>query len=335
MPERERPARQRVALCLTVLNEADNLDALFASVAAQTRQPDEIVVVDGGSTDGTPDVVRAWQERGLPIALRVQAGANISAGRNAAISQAASPIVAVTDAGVRLDPRWLAALTAPFDGPDPPDVVSGFFRSSPRSAFETALGATTLPDATEIDPARFLPSSRSVAFRRSAWERAGGYPEWLDYCEDLLFDFALQDAGCRFAWAPDAVVHFRPRPTARTFYLQYYRYARGDGKADLWRKRHAIRYATYLGLPLGLLAARSQRWLLLPMALAVTGYLRRPYWRLWPVLPTLSPTERAVALAWVPLIRLIGDVAKMAGYPVGWVWRLRHRAEIPPDHPRR
>src|SRR3954471_16043733 len=104
-----------VALCLTVLNEADNLDALFASVAAQTRQPDEIVVVDGGSTDRTPEVIRAWQPRGPPLTLVVQAGANISAGRNAAISRATTPIIAVTDAGVRLEPGWLAALTAPFD----------------------------------------------------------------------------------------------------------------------------------------------------------------------------------------------------------------------------
>ena len=38
---------------------------------------------------------------------------------------------------------------------------------------------------------------------------------------------------------------FVPRESLRSFWTQYYRYARGDGKADLWRKRHAIRYATY------------------------------------------------------------------------------------------
>lgn len=328
-------AVHRVALCLTVLNEAGSLADLFASVAAQTRPPNEIVVVDGGSTDGTVGVVQGWQQRGLPIALLVQPGASISAGRNLAIRQAQSPIVAVTDAGVRLEPGWLAALTAPFDTPDPPDVVAGFFQSAPRSAFEAALGATTLPNADEIRPERFYPSSRSVAFTRAAWEQVGGYPEWLDYCEDLLFDFALEDAGFRRVWAPGAVVHFRPRPSARAFFLQYYRYARGDGKADLWRKRHAIRYATYLGVPVGLLLARHRPMLLAPMLLAAAGYVRRPYRRLAPALPALTVTERLTALAWVPAIRLIGDVAKLIGYPVGLLWRLRHCAEIPPGHPRR
>ena len=327
--------QRRVSLCLTVLNEADNLDALFASVAVQTRLPDEIVIVDDGSTDGTVSVVQRWQARGFPIALLTAPGANISAGRNLAISHAASEIVAVTDAGVRLEPGWLAELTAPFEAADRPDMVAGFFRSDPRSPFETALGATTLPGVQEIRPERFYPSSRSVAFTRQAWQLAGGYPEWLDYCEDLLFDFALEDEGCRRAWAPDAIVHFRPRSSPRAFFLQYYRYARGDGKADLWRKRHLIRYVTYLAVPLGLLAARRRPWLLGPMALAAALYVRRPYLRLWPALGALDRRQQLAALAWVPAIRLLGDVAKMIGYPAGLAWRLRHRDDIPADHPRR
>ena len=324
-----------VSLCLTVLNEADNLDALFASVVAQTRLPDEIVVVDGGSVDGTVAVVERWQARGVPIVLVMVPGANISAGRNVAISRARSEIVAVTDAGVRLDPGWLAALTAPFDAADPPDVVAGFFRSDPQTPFELALGATTLPTVEEIDPERFYPSSRSVAFTRQAWQLAGGYPEWLDYCEDLLFDFALEDEGCRQAWAPDAVAHFRPRSSPRAFWLQYYRYARGDGKADLWRRRHLIRYTAYLGLPVGLLLARRWPWLLGPGILVAGMYVRRPYLRLYPQLAALDRREQLAALAWVPLIRLIGDLAKMAGYPAGRLWRLRHADDIPDAHPRR
>jgi glycosyltransferase involved in cell wall biosynthesis len=318
-------ADRLVALCLTVLDEGTTVDELFASIAAQTRRPDEIVVVDGGSTDGTAERIAAWRERGLPIELLVEPGATIAAGRNRAIAHADAAIVAVTDAGVRLEPGWLAALAEPFERPDPPDVAAGFFRPDPRTTFELALGATTLPALADVRPKHFLPSSRSVAFTRAAWARVGGYPEWLDYCEDLVFDLALRAAGCRFAWAPEAVAAFRPRPTPRAFFRQYFRYARGDGKADLWRKRHALRYATYFSLPLALALARSRPRLLFPLVLAAAGYVRRPYARLLPQLEPLPPRDQVVAVVWVPLIRLIGDVAKMLGYPVGTTWRLRRR----------
>jgi glycosyltransferase involved in cell wall biosynthesis len=313
----------RVALVVTVLNEAATIDALLASVAAQTRLPDEIRIVDGGSSDDTVVRAQAWAARGLPLAVDVRPGANIAAGRNTGIAATSAPLIAVTDAGVELAPDWLAQLVAPFRDPTV-DVVAGFFRAAPRTAFEYALGATTLPLEDEIDPARFLPSSRSVAFRRTAWARVGGYPEWLDYCEDLVFDLALRRAGCRFVWQPQAIAYFRPRPTLGAFFRQYYLYARGDGKADLWRSRHAIRYTTY-GVLLPLLLALSRRHAAAALALLLLGgaYVRRPYQRLWRLTAGQPAAVRLAALPLPPLIRLTGDVAKMLGYPVGVLWRWR------------
>ena len=62
-----------------------------------------------------------------------------------------------------------------------------------------------------VDPERFLPSSRSVAFLKADWAACDGYPEWLDYCEDLVYDLALRERYGQFAFAPRALVHFRPR----------------------------------------------------------------------------------------------------------------------------
>lgn len=255
-------------------------------------------------------------------------GANISEGRNAAIRAATGDVICSTDAGVRLDPQWLAEITAPFNVPDgAPDVVSGFFVPDPRTVFETALAATTLPALADIRPDHFLPSSRSIAFRKEAWAKVHGYPEWLDYGEDLVFDFALRAAGCRFVFAPQALVHFRPRPTLGAFFKQYYRYARGDGKANLWLKRHLLRYFTYL-VALPLLLSFSYTSLLLALPLWLLGTLAMfytPYKRLLPLVDRLSFVQRLVAYAWVPIIRVMGDVAKMLGYPVGVWWRLRVR----------
>ena len=302
-------------MIVTVLNESDSIDALLESIAAQSLPPDEIVIADGGSTDATLDHVRDWSTR-LPLNVLCQEGANISRGRNAAIAATQAELIAVTDAGVRLDREWLARLHARMTSEV--DVVSGFFVADPHTLFEHVLGATTLPAIGDIKQGSFLPSSRSVLFRRAAWQAVGGYPDWLDYCEDLVFDLALGRAGCRFVFAPDAIARFRPRRTLASFARQYYLYARGDGKADLWRLRHAVRYATYL-LTMVLLISRSPlRWLL---PLGAIAYMRRPVERMH--VERMGWRQRVIAVGLVPVIRLVGDVGKMLGYPVGVVWRMR------------
>ncbi len=331
----------RVSVVATVLNERANVDRLLRSLAAQTRPPDEVVICDGGSSDGTVERIRELADElasRLP-AVRVLAapGANISRGRNVAIEAAAGPIIAVTDAGVRLAPNWLEELTLAWARPnDPPLAVAGFFLPDVQGAFETAMAATVLPQRNEINPESFLPSSRSVAFTRQAWQQVGGYPEWLDYCEDLLFDFGINDLRTRrasgFDWAPDALVYFRPRTSLRSFWTQYSRYARGDGKADLWRKRHAIRYLTWLvAVPLLVghaLWGRFARWLgWVALLGGLALYCLRPIRRLLALRSeaALSPAQTLQALGLIPLIRLTGDWAKMAGYPVGLLWRRRNR----------
>jgi glycosyltransferase involved in cell wall biosynthesis len=308
-------ARERTSLIVTVLDEASSIDALLHSVGQQTCPPDEVVVVDGGSSDTTLESLEVWSTR-LPLKVIEAPGANIAQGRNLAIASARGDVIAVTDAGVRLDRDWLAQLQAAL--PRGVDVVSGFFKGDPRSVFERALGATTLPWIEDVRAEAFLPSSRSVLFRRSAWQQAGGYPEWLDYCEDLVFDLALRRAGCRFAFVPGAIAWFRPRRSLAAFFRQYYVYARGDGKAGLWWRRHAVRYATY-AVAATLVWRRSPAAWLLPLGAA--AYMRRPYQRLG--LDGLTSGEKLVALGLVPAIRVVGDVAKMLGYPVGVAWRLR------------
>src|SRR5438093_1607045 len=176
---------------MTVRNEAGSLRALLESVLAQTLRPAEVVIADGGSTDGTVEIARGYGDR-LPVRVLDVPGANISEGRNAAIRAAGCELVAVTDAGVRLDPRWLEKLARPLLG-ESADVAYGFFVADPHTPFERAMGATVLPSVTDIRPEAFLPSSRSVAFRKQAWAKAGGYPEWLDYCEDLVFDMRMKE----------------------------------------------------------------------------------------------------------------------------------------------
>ena len=323
----------RVSVVSTVLNEAESLPRLLDSLAAQTRAPDEVIICDGGSADGTLQLLEAENR----VLLRVvqQSGANISQGRNVAIGIATGDVIAVTDAGVHLSPQWLEKLIAPFED-TAVQAVAGTFVPAPQTVFEIAMGATVLPEVHELaDTDRYPPSSRSVAFRKSAWKMVAGYPEWIDYCEDVIFDLRLRAQFGRFAFAPEAVAAFRPRPNLRAFWRQYYRYARGDGKANLWPGQHVARYATFLVGPVLLIVGLVLcSWLVVfASPLPLLGVIGLRSWRPWRRLMRdwgdLSLAQKTQAALWVPVIRVVGDVAKMAGYPAGVVWRWRHRAQMP------
>ncbi len=332
----------RVSVVATVYNEGTSIRILMDSLLDQTRMPDEIVICDGGSADNTVDLLKEYAGRAPCLRIVAETGANISRGRNLAVKEATGTVIACTDAGVRLAPNWLEKLVAPFEEGMPAQkgnvvAVAGFFVPEVSGPYEVAMGATVLPQVEEIEPSGFLPSSRSVAYSKALWQRVGGYPEWLDYCEDLVFDLrvAAAERAPAFAWAPEAVAHFRPRPDLKSFWQQYYRYARGDGKADLWRVRHAVRYATYLVLIPALLGhalwGQEARWLGW-IGLLVGGMVNcaLPWRRLRKLARGLSVVEQVGAAMCVPVVRLVGDAAKMAGYPVGlfWRWRNRHRPEI-------
>ena len=273
----------RVSVIVTVLNEAQSLPTLLDSLEQQSTPPDEIVLVDGGSVDGSWELLQQ-HEGNLPLRMFQEPGTTIAQGRNSAIAEATGEIIAVTDAGVQLPLRWLEELLRPFESEET-QAVAGFFRAAPTTLFELTLGATTLPALEEINPASFLPSSRSVAFTKAAWEAAGGYPDWLDYGEDLVFDLRLRSLGVRFVWAPLAEARYRPRTSLWAFFRQYYHYARGDGKADLWFKAAPD--------PLRLVSSRLAAFLgSLRRAVAVGTVGGRRCGLLLPALP------QAVALAW-------------------------------------
>lgn len=325
----------KISVVMTVFNEAATIEKVLLTLAAQTHKPDEVVIVDGGSGDNTVACIRQFQQQNshlLNLKLVVQPGTNISQGRNLAIRSASHATIAVTDAGVKLKADWLACLSTPFKikGAQPVEVVAGFFRADPdpTSPWEIALGATTLPVETEIQPTKFLPSSRSVAFTKQAWYAAGGYPEWLDYCEDLIFDLNLKRCGYEFKWCPAALAYFRPRPTPLAFFRQYYHYARGDGKAELFLKRHLLRYLTYcIFAPLATWLCSRHPWLWPLLIGAGLAYVRTPYRRLFKnvtAFQQLPLTGQVQTILWVPVIRVIGDVAKMCGYPLGLKWRWKY-----------
>lgn len=297
----------KVSLITTVLNAGDRVERFLTSVSWQTRQPDEVVVVDGGSTDGTLEVLRDAEG----ITLLEEPRANIARGRNAAIAAATHDVIAVSDADCVLEPDWLEKLLEPLEAGA--DVSMGFYRPLAESFLQRAMACVNLPDAEELDEARFMPSGRSVAYTREALERAGGYPEWLDIGEDMFVNHRFRELGLDMRLAKDAVADWPLRDSLGATWRQYFRYARGDAIAGMYPERHALRFGVYSGA----LWAWSTRGVLRKLAtLAGAGaYAATPLRRA--VARFEDPSERARGMVVVPALMAFVDSAKMAGYLAG------------------
>ena len=303
----------KVSLITTVKNSAEHVEEFLASVRVQTRPPDEVVVVDGGSTDGTRELLR----RADDIVLISESGANISRGRNIAIAAATHDVLVVSDADCVLEPDWLERLVEAIQAGA--DVAMGAYRPITESFFQECMAAVNLPDPSDVDPATFMPSARSVAYTRAAIETAGGYPEWLAIGEDMAVNHRWRAAGLDMRYVPDAVVHWRLRPGVAATWRQYFRYARGDAIGGMYARRHALRFAVYAGAVVALGSRR--RWPIVLAALAGAAYAARPVARATARFD--HPKDRAAAAAAVPALMAFTDAAKMAGYVAGLIARRR------------
>ena len=303
----------KVSLVTTVKDSGDHVGEFLASVRTQTRPPDEVVVVDGGSTDGTLERLRAAEG----ITLIEEPGANISRGRNLAIRAATHEVLAVSDADCVLEPSWLERLLEPIESGA--DVSMGAYVPVVDGFLQACIAAVNLPSPEELDEATFMPSARSVAFRRSAIEAAGGYPEWLDIGEDMYVNHRWRELGLDLRLARGAVVHWRLRRGLRATWRQYHRYARGDAIAGMYPQRHALRFAVYGGLAASLLLRR--RLPAIVALLAGAAYAGRPTVRA--VSRARGPMTRAAAAVAVPAIMAFLDLAKMSGYVAGLLRRPR------------
>lgn len=228
----------KVSVVIPVRDEADSIATLISSIESQTRKPEEVVIVDGGSRDGTPELVRSIVGAD-PRYQIIEAGtATPGRGRNVGTLVSRCPWVAFTDAGIELDARWLERMTAAAESHPSAEVVFGTYDPRIRSFFDScAVGAYVQALHGSPPVAGRGPSVASMMITRAALDRANGFPDFRA-AEDLVFFERLQEAGVSATWAPDAVVHWEVAPSMLATFRRFRLYSRQNALIGRQRKWH-------------------------------------------------------------------------------------------------
>jgi succinoglycan biosynthesis protein ExoA len=282
-------ALPRITVIVPVRNEAAHIRGTLEQVLRQEYDPAafEVLVVDGRSTDATPEIVRGLQAAYPNLQLLDNPRRLSSAARNIGVRHARGELIAIIDGHCEIvNPHYLRDLADAFDRsgadclgrPQPLDVTGASpLQEAIAQARSSWLGhhpaSFIYADEEQIVP----PESVAVAYRRSVFERVGLFDEAFDACEDVEFNHRVARAGLTCFFTPRIAVRYHPRGTLGGLFRQLARY--GRGRVRLLRKHSSsfsassfVPAAFVAGLIVGLPLAWLSPWLGLVYAVCLGIY---------------------------------------------------------------
>lgn len=193
---------------IPLYNKEREIEATLRSVLAQNRQPEEIVVVDDGSTDRSAEVVRRI---GSPLVRLIQQpNAGVSAARNRGIAEARSSHIALLDGDDGWEPGYLAAMERLIDDyPDCGLYCAGFTIESHDGCFPApGLDRRGVVDNFFRDSAhRYIAIPSASCIPRRVFDTTGGFPAGMKIAEDLYLWIEIARR-YRVCYTPERLVRY-------------------------------------------------------------------------------------------------------------------------------
>jgi rhamnosyltransferase len=220
----------RFTLCIPTMNARQHWPEFWAALQAQTIHPEEVIVVDSASTDGTEELVRASGARVVRIERSDfrhggarQLAAEMAGKADFLLYMTQDAVLAKQDSVFRLltrfdDPHISAAYgrQLPRQGADPITAHARFFNYPDKSA------SRSLGDAPVVGFKTIFFSDAFGAYRRTALMRVGGFPVEAQFGEDTQTVARMLLAGSKVAYAADApVFHSHALSLAQEFHRYF------------------------------------------------------------------------------------------------------------------
>jgi glycosyltransferase involved in cell wall biosynthesis len=262
-----------VSILMPVHNEEAFLPAALRSLVQQTLRAWELVVVDDGSSDATPEILAdaASQDRRIRIVRRE--GGGLVAALNAGLAECRAPLLARMDGDDICHPRRLELQSSFLRHHPDVGLVACHFRHFPRTRLKQGMLAyetwqNSLYSHGLIMRDRFVESPfvhPSVMARRSLIEEAGGYRD-KGWAEDYDLWLRMAQSGIRFARLPQTLFFWRDHPERATRVMNEY-------GADAFRacKLHHLRQGFLKGIRTVIIAGAGLEGRAWQRLLAVAG----------------------------------------------------------------
>lgn len=224
----------KISMISTVRDEEKNIRAFLDSILRQTKKPDELIVVDGGSKDRTYEILKEYSKKYRWIKTYQLIGVNIAKGRNYAINKSVGEIIFTSDCSTIFEKDWVKKIFNGFD--ENIDVVFGTYFVKPKTLIEKFL-VSRLPKWNKINPDKFLPSNRHVAFKRVVWKKVGGFPEHIRRADDNWFHEKAHKLNFKYKLIKDAKVEWLLDRTLKTTLRLAFLDSKTEGFAFMFIKR--------------------------------------------------------------------------------------------------
>lgn len=310
--------RPRVTVVIPARNEETSLTACLDSIRGQTEQSLQILVVDGGSEDGTRTTVLRYAEEDERIELLDNPHRTVPYALNIALEKAAAEVLVRVDAHATVPPDYVSRAadlleTGRWGGVG--GVKRGVGRSAAGRAVAAAMaspfgvGGSVYHYGTQRQEVDHIPFG---AYPVDLARAVGGWGEEFTVNQDFEFDQRIRQSGHPLLFDPDLVIDWECRQSVRDLFRQYRRY--GKGKVKVMARHPGSVRARHL-LPPALVAYGGA----LVVAALVPGADRRllaaaavPY----PLATLAASMSTAVKVA-DPVARLYLPAAFVAMH-VGW-----------------
>ncbi|HEX4308851.1 MAG TPA: glycosyltransferase [Acidobacteriaceae bacterium] len=229
-----------LSVIVSVRNERKMLPGLIDQLLEQNYPAElyEILVADGGSTDGTADLVRRrYSDRRVRVRVVSSPKRSVSAGRNAGIRAASGDAMVFLSGHCRIPSNDLLADTAeilettgagclcrPQPLSAPADTRMGEAIALARSS-RVGRGTVAPNLAGFVDPPGF-----AGTYLRSVFEEVGFFDEGFDACAGMDFNERVRRAGISAYCDPRLAVHEQPPQKLRHLLVEMFRHGRGASR---------------------------------------------------------------------------------------------------------